>query len=439
VLPLMVWYGTEAAAAENPNDAVAMLKNSRMPKLNRLVARRLSSQIETRPEGVDQLVKWLLTVPNDDVRLPVLAGMADGLRGWQKATAPAGWSDLAMSVEKLGQDESRQLARELSVVFGDGRAIDDVRKIASDPKQTSASRRQAIRSLAAARVAGLVDMLTPLLADSTIADEAVRGLAIVDLAGTAPVLLENYRRMNRPGRLATVESLAMRRDTARLLLASVEKEIVARPEVSPFVLRQMQLLDDDSIQQQIVKLWPELRLIGVDKLGLIASYRAKLTDERLLAADLGQGRKLYDEACGKCHKLFGEGGAIGPELTGAQRTNLNYWLENILDPSAVVAASFRMSLVELNDGRVLNGVVGEATARTLSLQTPTEKLNLDRRTIAQIRPSNLSLMPDAQLATLKEEQVRDLLAYLMSPRQTPRIGGAAAAENAPKTTNEQRK
>jgi len=424
VLPLLVWYGIEAAAAEHPVAAVAMLHGSKMPKVNRYVARRLASQIESRPDGVAELVKCLLATSGDDVRRPVLAGMADGLRGWQKAVAPAGWSDLAMSLEKSGPEESRALARELSVVFGDGRAIDDVKKVAADGKQSSASRRQAIRSLATARVAGLAETLIPLLADATISDEAVRGLATVDLLGSAPLLLENYRRMNRPGRAAAVESLAMRRDTARMLLTSVDKEVVGRAEVTPAVLRQMQLLGDDGIQQQIAKIWPELRLIGVDKLGQIAAYRGKLTEERLQAANLAQGRKLYDDACGKCHKLFGEGGVIGPELTGAQRTNLNYWLENILDPSAVVAASFKMSVVELDDGRVLNGVVGAMTARTVTLQTPTEKLNLDRRTIAEIRPSNLSLMPDAQLATLKDDQVRDLLAYLMSPRQVPKIGSA---------------
>lgn len=427
VYPLMVWYGVEAAAAERPAAAVELIGRSRLPKVNRFVARRLASQIESRPEGVDALVKQLLATEADDARRVVLAGLADGLRGWQKAPTPAGWTELAASVEKAGTDETRQLIRELSVVFGDGRAIDDVLKIAGDKNQSSAVRRQAIRSLANARVKAAAPTLTALLTDTVISDEAVRGLAVIDLVAAAPVIVDNYRRMNRPGRLAAIESLAMRRDTAAQLLAAVEKEVVARPEVAPFVLRQIQLLGDESLQQKIASLWPELRLIGADKLGAITSYRAKLTDERLAAADLSNGRKLYEEACGKCHKLFGEGGAIGPELTGAQRTNLNYWLENILDPSAVVAASFRMSVVELEDGRVLNGVVGETTARTISLQTPTEKMQLDRRSIAQIRPSNLSLMPEAQLATLGEDNVRDLIAYLMSPRQSPRKGGATEA------------
>lgn len=431
VYPLVVWYGLEAAAAEDPAAAVALVRESQLPKVNRFLARRLASQVETRPEGVAALVGWMRTKIDESHRLPVLAGLVDGLRGWQKAPAPEGWSELAALVNTAGNDESRQLARELSIVFGDGRAIDDVKKVAADKNQSSASRRQAIRALAAARVPGLVATLTPLLGDTAIAEDAVRGLASADLTTAAPVLLENYRRVNRPGRLAIVEAFATRRDTAKMLLAAVEKETIGRTEVAPFVLRQMQLLGDESLQKDITRLWPELRLIETDKLGQIASWRTKLSDERLRGADLASGRKLYDEACGKCHKLFGEGGAIGPELTGAQRTNLNYWLENIIDPSAVVAASFRMAIVELDDGRVLNGVVGAATPRTLTLQTPTEKLTLDRRTVVSIRPSTLSLMPEGQLARLSEDQVRDLVAYLMSPRQTPRAdqgGGKTATD-----------
>ena len=58
-----------------------------------------------------------------------------------------------------------------------------------------------------------------------------------------------------------------------------------------------------------------------------------------------------------CHTLYGEGGKIGPDLTGANRDNLEYLLENIADPSAVVAPDFRMSLITLKDGRVLAGMV----------------------------------------------------------------------------------
>ena len=138
---------------------------------------------------------------------------------------------------------------------------------------------------------------------------------------------------------------------------------------------------------------------------------------KLQKADPGRGRKLFAEACGSCHRLFGEGGTTGPELTGAQRGELQYWLENILDPSGIVPQNYRMSVVRLKDGRILTGVPGLQRGRTISLQTPKEKLVLDQRLIVEVKPTALSLMPDGLLGQLKSAQVRDLISYLMSPGQ----------------------
>src|SRR6185437_3620494 len=133
------------------------------------------------------------------------------------------------------------------------------------------------------------------------------------------------------------------------------------------------------------------------------------------AADLPNGRKLFEQACASCHTLFGAGGKIGPDLTGAQRSDLGYLLENIVDPAATVSADYHLSTVALNDGRLLNGIVGEHAGNgpTLTLQTATERLVVDRGDIEEIRASDLSLMPDGLLDVLDRDQVRDLIAYLM--------------------------
>ena len=117
--------------------------------------------------------------------------------------------------------------------------------------------------------------------------------------------------------------------------------------------------------------------------------------------------------------MYGHGGDIGPDLTGSGRDNLDYVLENIIDPSATVGADFRMSVVAMADGRVLNGLVRSRTDRTLTLQTQTESLTLERREIDQVKPSPLSLMPEGLLDPLTSEQVRDLIAYLNKRTQAP--------------------
>jgi putative heme-binding domain-containing protein len=79
-----------------------------------------------------------------------------------------------------------------------------------------------------------------------------------------------------------------------------------------------------------------------------------------------------------------------------------------------------MSTVALADGRLLNGIVSARTAGpTLAVQTPTERLVVNRADVETIKDSNLSLMPEGLLDTLSEKEVGDLVAYLMSPQQVP--------------------
>ncbi len=139
----------------------------------------------------------------------------------------------------------------------------------------------------------------------------------------------------------------------------------------------------------------------------------------LAKADVSQGRVAFNTACAACHTLYGEGGKVGPDLTGGGRDNLDYLLENIVDPSAVVTADFHMSLVELKDGRVLSALIAAKTERTLSLKTMTEALTVERSEVAAIRDSSLSLMPEGLLEALPPEQARDLIAYLMHKSQVP--------------------
>ena len=86
-----------------------------------------------------------------------------------------------------------------------------------------------------------------------------------------------------------------------------------------------------------------------------------------------------------------------------------------------------MSTVSLSDGRLLNGIVGNRTGPTLTVQTPTERLVVNRSDVDAIKDSALSLMPDGLLDTLDERELRDLVAYLMSPQQVPMPAGGAEA------------
>jgi putative membrane-bound dehydrogenase-like protein len=413
VLPLMIWYGVEPAVPVSPAAATELALSAKLPKLSTFIVRRITGELARNPQAADPLVDLLSNTNDAGLRRVILTGMNDALRGWRQAPAPAGWTEFAATLSDTDED-TMSCVRELSAVFGDGRALDELKQAVGDASQPLVQRREALRALVQARVAGLDETLRPLLANRELAVDTVQSLATLDLPGNQELMLSSYPHLNRAAREAVIEALATRVDSANALLDAIAGGTVPAADLGPTALRQLQLMGDAALSARLAKVLPSSRLLSDDKLKQLAQYREQLTPEQLATANLTQGRQLYSQHCGKCHKLFGEGGAIGPELTGAQRGNLDYWLSNVADPSATVGTNYRLSIIALTDGRILNGVVGAKTERTVSIQTASETLVLERSEIEAMEESDLSLMPEGQLNALSADEIRDLVGYLMS-------------------------
>ena len=128
---------------------------------------------------------------------------------------------------------------------------------------------------------------------------------------------------------------------------------------------------------------------------------------------------MFARNCAACHKLFGEGGTIGPDLTGSNRSDLDYLLSNLVDPSAEVGRDFRMAVVRTVDSRVITGIVVERSAARVVVQTATDKQIVAAEDVESVKDSPLSIMPEGQLDKLSRDEVRDLFAYLGGKAQVP--------------------
>ncbi|HET6324891.1 MAG TPA: PVC-type heme-binding CxxCH protein, partial [Planctomycetaceae bacterium] len=415
-LPLMIWYGIEPAVPENPDHALQLAASSRMLPLVRCVARRLTEDLRSSPQPVDRLVT-LSSRPDQTERRALLSGMAEALRGWRKAPMPSSWKLAQRELESTSDGKIGQLVRELSVVFGDGRALGDLKRIADSKGTDPAARRNAVRVLVEARAPGLKPLLLQMLDERDLGPDAARSLAVFDDPQLPSVLLSQFAKLKEPTRDAVVVTLCARPASARLLLTAVASGTIDRSRIPAFQVRQMAAFSDAEVRRQVSKLWPELKTMSAAKRTRINQLKRQLAPAVFSSADRVQGRRRFTQTCATCHTLFGQGGKIGPDLTGSQRANLDYLLENIVDPSAIVQPAYKMSTIALADGRVLNGIVIEQSGPTLTVQTPTERLVLNRADVEEIRKSELSLMPDGLLDVLSEKEIRDLLGYLMSPQQ----------------------
>ena len=89
----------------------------------------------------------------------------------------------------------------------------------------------------------------------------------------------------------------------------------------------------------------------------MAKYRTLLTAPTKTPPDRSLGRALFAKTCQQCHTLFGVGGNVGPDITGSNRASLDYLLENILDPSAVIPKEYAATVITLNNGRTITGII----------------------------------------------------------------------------------
>jgi putative heme-binding domain-containing protein len=129
--------------------------------------------------------------------------------------------------------------------------------------------------------------------------------------------------------------------------------------------------------------------------------------------DLANGRKLFTALCMSCHSVGGEGGQVGPVLSGAGAMGAEALLRALLTPNAAMEAGYRTFRIEMTDGEVLDGMLVSQDAAALVLRRP----NLEDQRIArdQIRRAEFqrtSLMPGGLLESLEPKDAADLLAYL---------------------------
>jgi putative heme-binding domain-containing protein len=175
--------------------------------------------------------------------------------------------------------------------------------------------------------------------------------------------------------------------------------------------------ENKELEAKLTKVWGVVRSTPESKLKQMAEYKQKLKPETLAKADLSHGRAVYKRTCAYCHKLFGDGGAVGPDITGSNRANLDYILENVLDPSAVVGRDYQMTQILTEDGRLVSGLIKEENDSAVTVQTVNDVVVLPKGEISKRQQSQQSLMPEGQLQPMPEADVRDLIAYLASPRQ----------------------
>ncbi len=416
MIPLMVWYGIEPMVATDLRRAASLASSARLPLVRRFIARRV---VEANAAAGLEAITALLKNADDDACVDLLVGAHDGLRGRKNMTRPAGWPDVLAELLKRSDPAVGEQALLLALDLGDPRAVSLLRMIIREPKGSLDIRRRALSALVDRRVPGLVPDLRALVDEADLRGAVLKALAAYDDPGTPGLIISHYGQFSESERVDAMATLAARPAWAMALLDAVERGLIPRRDLNVSIARQVLAFGDPKIQHRLETVWGKVQPTSKAKRSLLAKYKNLLASSQEPPADPARGRLVFNRTCLACHKLFDAGGDVGPELTGSDRANADYILENVLDPSAAVGRDYTMTTVATADGRLLSGIIREQSPTSLVVQTANERVVISRDDIEVMKPSNTSMMPEGLLEPLSTQEVRDLFAYLAATRQQP--------------------
>ncbi len=416
-----------SAAAKNASNFLmnaAIRKPTKSPSAEALSVVLRVSEHYARGAGDPTLGKILGRLPEAEakVRETIVAGFA---KGWPRDKAPELDADetkaIAALLPKLSTDARGRmlgLASRWGLKGLDGyiaQLASDLLSLAADSTKRDESRVEAARQLielrksdarAARDLIALITAKTP----PEVAGGLIAAVSTSDSPEVGSVLVDAMGPMTPSERQAVALALLAKTDWTRTLVGAIE---TGKAPMSLLTLSQSQALaahPDRSIADRAKAL---LARGG----GLPDPDREKvilaLTPVILKGGDASRGKEIFKKECAKCHMHSGEGGKIGPDLSGMAAHPKSELIVHILDPSRSVEGNFLMYTVSTTDGRVLNGLLAGETKTSIELlDAEGKKQTILRDDIEEIVSSKKSLMPEGFEKTIPAEGLADLLQFL---------------------------
>ena len=298
-------------------------------------------------------------------------------------------------------------------MFGDEEAIGQMEKLVIDRNAEIEVRRQTMKILIDSNSPNLKYISENLLQEPEMKIWGARGLSKFEDNKTGNLLVLSLQGFEEDGRDEVVGILCGRINWAHDLLAKIEDKKISRSLISPYHAQQIKSLKNENLDRRLDQCWGVVRTSPEYLSKRKQELKVELNELFLSKADLKKGSLLYEQQCSSCHILYGKGGHLGPDLTGSGRSNLDYLLENIVDPNSAVSADYRMNVLSLRDGRILSGMVAGQDRNSLTLRMPGSETVVSKENIKKRQTLENSIMPVGLLDNLTQEERRDLIAYLM--------------------------
>ena len=296
-------------------------------------------------ENFEMCAKLLQLAPDEEAQKILMTGLQQAFQG---ATIP----QLPASLTKA-MDEYAEKAGDSDLVLGvqrgDKASLKKAIAVVKNSKADSLERTELAKLFGGVGDKSVVAPLLAVLAQdqqSALKRVAMQSLANYDDVNIAKTILGRYGRSlpaEHNVRSTADRVLASRKDWAKLFLAQVDAWVIKARDIDPDVVQQLKLHNDGEINALVAKHWPDMRAQPA------AAKQAEI--KRIMdllkkgGGDATKGGALFAQRCLVCHKLFDKGGVIGPDLTGYERGNLEFWMPAMIDPSLEIREGYTNFIV----------------------------------------------------------------------------------------------
>jgi putative membrane-bound dehydrogenase-like protein len=422
VIPFMIWMAFEPGVAKDPQPTLDwLLENGAktMPLSGQIAKKAMRRICDLRqPEKLNAAVDFIASAAEKNSGLAV--GALDGLIEGQKGKALTPNSPTSEFIAKLSAHPNQDVAtraQQLGSLWGDAVALKNMLAKAADGTAGEQDRLKAIQAARQTKSEATRDAMLDLVSTpnpETLVVAAILALSEIGGDRVAGELIKHWTNFSPGAKRAAADTMISRGPWRGPFLTALEQKTIPVSDLPATTIRALVNSKDDYIRNRIAKVIGRYREPDAGKLKLIAEKRKVVLSAE---PDYKAGREIALKSCLVCHRFYGEGGEVGPDLTGVGRSTLDALLHNVINPNEIIGKGYENVEVETKDGRTVSGrLVEDTETRVKLLATGPKEEVVAKSEIASMKISELSVMPEG-LEQMPDADFRNLIWYILNPPQ----------------------
>ncbi len=408
-LPLLLWHGLAPLVAVDSDQALRLAAATQVPAIADYIHWYSAASSETGREKLAEMIAQ----QTDDERLESVELLAHAVRDARNLTTPKGWTDTATSLYAMDNARITELTETIGVAFGDAATFDRFRQRISEGSVTGNALLRSLRMLSADSSPNNLPLYLSLLDNAEVAPQVIPLLGRFSDAKVSDALLSRLPKLEGPAWSSAMEVLCARVSSSNELLDHIADGKLPKSQLSAFYARQMASLNDAKLTARLEAEWGKLGQSSDEVKAEIQRLSTAYKTAPLWAYNDGTGAVHFKKLCAQCHLPSGQSEALAPKLAGSGAKGVEYLVENILDPNAVIGRDYQARVIVTTEGRVITGLVEKESETSLTIRMLNDSVTVAKSEVEETQISPNSFMPQGLLKELNDRERIELLKYLM--------------------------